>query len=203
MSLFDRIRSLFEDEEEPRYESGPEPSNLFDLSGAALTMEDTLGYEPTGHAALCFSAPDDEDFDVTLEDLKAVLEASEADEGIRSRFTEDDHGYRWVVLEDDSVEDLVTNLQFAAETFVDRHYDEHLLAALLSFRRDERRAYWIYVFDRGTFYPFVPEPDEDRERDTPTEFRLQSVLEDDLEIEPDETHWYPLWPDRPGNHPWD
>lgn len=200
MGLLDALRDLLGGEKDAP-EPSTDPAVLFELSGVALTMESELGYEPTGHAALCFSAPDSDHFETTIDDLRAVLEASEADVGTRARFHEDDHGFRWVVLEDDSVEDLVTNLQFAGETFVERSYDEHLLAALLAFERKGRRAYWIYSFDRGTFYPFVP--DGDRERDAATEFRLRSVLDPELPVEPDESEWYPLWPDRPGDHPWE
>lgn len=200
MGLFDSILGLFGDDD-----SAPEPSTkpeiLFKLSGAALTMKDDLGYEPTSHAALVFAAPDADHFETTLDDLKSVLDASEADVGTRSRFLEDDHGYRWIVIEDDSVEELVTTLRFASETLVERNYDEHLLAALLSFERRDRQAYWIYSFERGTFYPFVP--DGERERDTATEFRLRSVLEPELPVEPEESEWYPLWPDQPGQHPWE
>lgn len=200
MGLLDTVFGLFGDGDE-----SPEPSTnpeiLFELTGAAMTMEEDLGYAPTGHAALCFSAPDADHFETTLDDLEAVLDASEADVGTRSRFLEDGHGFRWIVIEDDVVEDLVTTLRFASETLVERNYDEHLLAALISFERRDRRAYWLYSFDRGTFYPFVP--DGDRERDTATEFRLRSVLDPALPVEQDESEWYPLWPDRPGQHPWE
>lgn len=199
MGLLDTIRGLFgggDDAPEP----STDPEIIFELSGAALTMESDLGYEPTGHAALCFSAPDTQYFESTIDDLRAVLEASEAEVGTEARFHEDDHGYRWVVIEDDSTEELVTNLRFAADTFVERDYDEYLLAALLAFERKGRRAYWIYSFDRGTFYPFVP--DGDRERDAATEFRLRSVLGPEIPVEPDESEWYPLWPSEQGAHPW-
>jgi hypothetical protein len=202
MGLFDRLTDFFGGTGEPAFE--PDSEDLLALSGAALTMSDDLGYEPTGHGALCFSTPADGDsFELTLEDLRGVLKATEAETGMDVSFQSDDHGYQWVVLVDDAVESLVTNLQFASQTFVERGYDEHLLAVLLAFERDDTTAYLVYSFDRGRFYPFVPSPDAERERDTPTEFRLRSVLDAELPIEADESQWYPLWPDRPGDHPWE
>lgn len=202
MGLFDRLTDLFGSSADPDLE--PDSEDLLELSGTALTMSDDLGYEPTGHGALCFSTPaDEESFELTLDDLRGVLEATEAETGMNVSFEDDGHGFQWVVLVDDAVESLVTNLQFASQTFVESGYDEQLLAVLLAFERDETTAYLVYSFDRGRFYPFVPKPDAERERDTPTEFRLRSVLDGELPIETDESQWYPLWPDRPGNHPWE
>ena len=52
-------------------------------------------------------------------------------------------------------------------------------------------AFLVYLFKRGTFYPFVPTGAE--KRDTEQEFRLKSLLADDLEIEADLSRWFPLW----------
>ena len=63
------------------------------------------------------------------------------------------------------------------------------------------RVYWLYSFRRGTYYPFAPRGDH--ERDRRLEFKLRSVLEGELAVENDEAYWYPLWPDAPGGHPWE
>jgi hypothetical protein len=52
-------------------------------------------------------------------------------------------------------------------------------------------AYLVYLFKRGTFYPFVPMGGE--KRDTEEELRLRSLVSDDLEVEPDLDRWFPLW----------
>ena len=52
-------------------------------------------------------------------------------------------------------------------------------------------AFLVYLFKRGTFYPFVPTGGG--KRDTEEEFRLKSLLADDLEIESDLSRWFPLW----------
>jgi PspAB-like protein len=52
-------------------------------------------------------------------------------------------------------------------------------------------AYLVYLFKRGTFYPFVPIGPE--KRDTEEELRLRSLVSDDLEVEPDLDRWFPLW----------
>jgi len=80
-------------------------------------------------------------------------------------------------------------------------FGSRLLAAVFGFERDGVDAYWIYSFRRGAYYPFSPKGTSDRNQQV--EFKLQSVLDGELGLEDDEAYWYPLWPDTPGNHPWE
>ena len=52
-------------------------------------------------------------------------------------------------------------------------------------------AYLVYLFKRGTFYPFVPDGHE--QRNTEQELKLKSLVADDLAVEPDLDRWFPLW----------
>ena len=52
-------------------------------------------------------------------------------------------------------------------------------------------SYLVYLFKRGTFYPFVPTGHE--QRSTEEEFRIRSLVADDLAVEPDLDRWFPLW----------
>ena len=52
-------------------------------------------------------------------------------------------------------------------------------------------SYLVYLFKRGTFYPFVPSGHE--QRNTQQELRLKSLVADDLVVEPDLDRWFPLW----------
>jgi len=58
----------------------------------------------------------------------------------------------------------------------------------------------VHSFRRGSYYPFVPDGDE---RDSRTAFKLSSVMDGELDVEGDQSFWYPLWPDQPGGHPWE
>jgi hypothetical protein len=51
--------------------------------------------------------------------------------------------------------------------------------------------YLVYLFKRGTFYPFVPDGHE--HRDTEQELKLKSLVADDLTVETDLDRWFPLW----------
>jgi hypothetical protein len=52
-------------------------------------------------------------------------------------------------------------------------------------------AFLVYLFKRGTFYPFVPDGHE--HRDTEEELKLKSLVSDDLVVEADLDRWFPLW----------
>ena len=52
-------------------------------------------------------------------------------------------------------------------------------------------AFLVYLFKRGTFYPFVPDGHE--RRDTEQELKLKSLVADDLTVETDLDRWFPLW----------
>jgi hypothetical protein len=51
--------------------------------------------------------------------------------------------------------------------------------------------YLVYLFKRGTFYPFIPDGHE--HRDLEGELKLKSLVSDDLKVEPDLDRWFPLW----------
>ncbi|SHH09070.1 PspA-associated protein PspAB [Halobaculum gomorrense] len=226
MGIFDTLRSVLGSRAEADAVSDADPEDLFGMSTAYVTMEADLGFASVGEAALCFSSVDSTDFAETVDAVEAILDAGAEETGTTFRRHEDDHGYHWVILADDDPEDLVTSVHFAADEFVERGYGSRLLAALFGFadergrggsgasasgtrtgsgatreRGPDRRAYWVYSFRRGAYYPFVPESTS--ERDSKLEFKLESVLDGELDLESDKEYWYPLWPNSPNGHPWE
>ena len=209
MGLFDGLREVLGIRAEADATRKADPEDLFGMSTAYVTMEAELGYEAVGEAALCFSEVDSADFSDAVEEVHEILEVGAEETGTEAEGHTDDYGYSWVVLRDDDFEDLVTSLHFAADTLMERGYGSRLLAALFAFRdasgrqRDGQYAYWVYSFRRGAYYPFAPDPDADHERDQASEFKLESKLDGELSVEDDKAFWYPLWPDRAGDHPWE
>ncbi|MFB6136335.1 MAG: hypothetical protein ABEJ04_06210 [Halobacteriaceae archaeon] len=204
MGLLDGLRELLGLRAEADAGRDADPEDLFELSTGYVTMATELDFEPTGGAGLCFGSVDSTDFADAVDEVADVLAAGEAETGTTAAFREDAHGYSWVVFEDDDFEDLVTSVHFAADTFLERGYGSRLLAAAFGFARDGgsgdgERAYWVYSFRRGAYYPFAPRGE--RERDTRLEFKLEAVMAGELTVA-DEEYWYPLWPDAPGGDPW-
>jgi len=209
MGIMDAIRQVLGLQAEADATRAADPDDLFGMSTAYITMGADLGYDAAGAGALCFSGVDSTDFRDAVGEVHDILERGRVETGTEATLQEDSKGYEWVVLEDEDVEDLVTSIHFAADTLIERGYGSRLLAALFAFERDagtageraEGYVYWIYSFRRGAYYPFAPL--DGHERDQAAEFKLQSVLDGELGLEPDKEYWYPLWPDRPGEHPWE
>ncbi|MFB6353243.1 MAG: hypothetical protein ABEJ92_04080, partial [Halobacteriales archaeon] len=185
MGVLDAVRAWLGLGAEAGAARAADPEDLFGMSTAHVTMAADLDFEPLDRAALCFSGVDSTDFADTLANVESLVEAG--DEGTVAETREDGHGYRWVVLRDDDFEDLVVGVHAAADEFSVRGYDARLLAAVFGFeRRPDRfrniaadagdapeRAYWVYSFRRGAYYPFAPRGEG--ERDHGLEFKLRSV----------------------------
>ena len=201
MGLLDGLRAVLGLRAETDARRDADPDDLFGMSTAYLTMEADLGYDSLDIGALCFSGVDSRSFRDAVDEVEAILEAGREETGTEFSVTSDDHGYHWVVLEDDNPEDLITSMHFAADTFIEHGYGSRLLAAVFAYEDHDGPAYWIYSFRRGAFYPFAPRPG--RERDSSAEFTLESTLDGELEIEREKEYWYPLWPSSGGTHPWE
>ncbi|WP_134671135.1 PspA-associated protein PspAB [Halorussus marinus] len=201
MGLFDGLREVLGIRAEADATREADPEDLFGMSTAYITMEAELGYAAVGEAALCFSEVDNTDFRDAMDEVHDILEFGAEETGTEAEGHTDEYGYSWVVLRDDDFEDLVTSLHFAADTLIEHGYGSRLLAAVFAFEQDDTGAYWVYSFRRGAYYPFVPQGTSDR--DSGAEFKLESNLDGELEVETDKEYWYPLWPDAPGRHPWE
>jgi hypothetical protein len=204
MGLLDTLREALGMRAEADATRGAAPDDLFGMSTAYVTMEANLDYRSTGDAALCFSGVDSTEFTDAVRAIEEILAAGEEETGTAFDVRTDGKGYEWVVLHDDDPEDLVTSVHFAADELTERGFGSRLLAAVFAFERpqDEGTAYWLYSFRRGAYYPFVPDPDAHHERVSRLERKLETVLEGELEVEPEKEYWYPLWPES-GRHPWE
>lgn len=206
MGLLRAVRQLLGVSAETAATREADPDDLFELPSATLTMEADLGFGAGRQAGLCVADVDSTAFRDAVEEVQEILTVGES--GTLAEFREDSHGYRWIVLEADAFEDLVTGVHYAAKTLVDTEFGSRLQAAVFAFEATDRAGpetgsyvYWVYSFRRGTFYPFVP--DGEQSRDQSAELKLSGVLEGELSVENDREYWYPLWPDSPGNQPWE
>jgi hypothetical protein len=204
MGLLDTLREALGMRAEADATRSANPDDLFGMSTAYVTMEADLDYRSTGDAALCFSGVDSTDFTAAVRAIEDILAAGEEETGTAFDVRTDGKGYEWVVLHDDDPEDLVTSVHFAADELVERGFGSRLLAAVFAFEQpdEDYTAYWLYSFRRGAYYPFVPDPDAHHERVSRLERKLETVLEGELEVEPEKEYWYPLWPES-GRHPWE
>lgn len=185
----------------------PNLDNLFTLPEAALTLQSSAGLVFTGNAGICWSPPSGQNqADVTKEiaDLLALPDEASDPGTLTTRVdastitqSVDSFGYRWLLIEERAVDVLVARVHLANSTIDEAGYGPQLLCSVFALgpepgaSDDAKSCYLIYLFKRGTFYPFAPSGNQTR--DTQYELRLRSILSEDVAIEPDLSRWFPVW----------
>jgi len=109
--------------------------------------------------------------------------------------SKDSYGYTWLVSNhmSDEMDALVTDLHAVNSALVDGGFGPQLLCTLVAFRdENNRRLSLVYLYKRGTFYPFAPLGGGNN-RDNALELQVKGVLGDDLKFEQDLTRWFPVW----------
>jgi hypothetical protein len=171
----------------------PAPDRLFAMSTAYITLEGTLGLRSAEKAAIVFQPLATADFDGIVRDMEEVVRGTGSDAGTTVDRTDDDFGYRWMVLSDPDFEDLVVGINAVSGALQGGGYGDRILCAVFAFRDEQDRpVYLIYNYKRGTFYPFVPAGGA-QQRDNERELRLKAQIGAELPIEADLERWFPLW----------
>jgi hypothetical protein len=177
----------------------PKLDALFGVTAAAVTLEASLGLRPTGQAAVCFKPASGQGFAVASEELRGLLELAVKEAASTVRVEDDRYGYRWMVLGDPDPEDLVTDVHLVNSTLEQHGFGPQLLCSVFGFAdaggsgktSDQRRCHLVYLYKRGTFYPFAPL--EGERRDNELELQMRGALGSDLPIEPELARWFALW----------
>ena len=172
---------------------GVAPDRLFAMTTAYVTMQTGLDMKSTGGAGIVFQPLDTADFSQILKDAEELLRGTAQETGSALESTDDEFGYRWMVLVDPDFEDLVVGLNAVSTALEAGGYGDRILCAVFAFRDDAGKpVYWIYNYKRGSFYPFVPASGE-QQRDNERELRLKAQIGAELPIEADLERWFPLW----------
>jgi PspAB-like protein len=171
---------------------GPAPDRLFAITTAQVTLETGLDIKHKGAAAIIFQPLPTADFDSIVKEAEELVRGTAEDSATKVEFTDDQFGYRWLILRDTDFEDLVVSLNAVSTELQGGGYGDRLLAALFPFEEKDKPLYLIYNFKRGAYYPFVPAPGE-KARDNEREMRLKAQLANELPMEQDVTRWFPLW----------
>jgi hypothetical protein len=173
---------------------GPAPDRLFAISTAYVTLQSEHQIDPAGSAAIVFQALATSEFESTIRDMEDVVRATGGETGTQVSSQDDDYGYRWMVLKDDSVEDLAVGINAVSSSIETAGHGERLLCAVFSFLDARKQPiYFIYNYKRGYWYPFVPQPGNANERSTEHELQLKAQMSGELPMEPELERWFPLW----------
>lgn len=168
--------------------------SLFAVPGAAITLEAAMGLTSAGAAAVCFKPASAYDFTETRNEIGELLALSAKDTGSEISQHHDSYGYHWIIVRDPDLDDLVTSVHMVNSSLAERGFDQQLLATVFAFRGEGGAVvYLVYLFKRGTFYPFVPASGGGERRDNQKELQLQSALSNEVPLEADLTRWFPIW----------
>ena len=169
----------------------PDLDQLFAVPSAAITLATTTDYTPTGVGSVCFRAAEGAAFASLQREVRTLLDA---DQGPPVEVTQDSYGFTWIVARHDpsEVSELVTDLHAVNTTLADQGFGPQLLCSLVAFADPAGHTLGlVYLYKRGTFYPFAPVGDQ--RRDNAVELQVRGALVNDLRIEADVTRWFPVW----------
>jgi len=119
--------------------------------------------------------------------------------GVPVEFSQDEYGYTWLLVRHSPQEvvELVNDLHAVNTLLEEGGFGPQLLCSLVGFRAaahgDDRSLALVYLYKRGTFYPFAPKPGQREKRDSAMELQVRGLLTDDLPMEPDLARWFPVW----------
>src|SRR3954452_16278761 len=171
----------------------PAADRLFAMSTAYVKMETELDLVTSGKAAIVFQPLATSDFEGIVKDMEEVLQGTGEEMGTTVTSTDDEFGYRWMILNDPDMEDLVVGVNAVSTAIQAGGYGDRVLCAVFAFRdKREKPGYWIYNYKRGAFYPFVPAGGA-QQRDNERELRLKAQIGGELPLEGDIARCFPLW----------
>ena len=164
---------------------------LFAVPDAGITLQSALGFEPTGRGAVCFRAAEGPAFRQTLDDVVALLDN---DDDPDIELSTDEFGFAWLLARQPDLSALATDLHAVNTSLEAQGFGPALLCSLVSFSDPTGRSLaLVYLYKRGTFYPFAPTGSGTRQRDNLLELQVRDLLSGEIAVERDLTKWLAVW----------
>ncbi|MGV9264399.1 PspA-associated protein PspAB [Kitasatospora sp. NPDC003701] len=174
----------------------PDLDQLFGVPSAALTLEAAAGFRPTGVGSVCFASVEGGAFVEVERQVRALLDADTERGGVPVEASKDAYGYSWLLARHtpEELPELVNDLHAVNSELEANGFGPQLLCSLVGFRSAEGQPLaLVYLYKRGTFYPFAPVPGGGEKRNSPLELQVNAMLGNDLRLEKDLTRWFPVW----------
>ncbi len=188
-------------------------NKLWDSMSSASKMVATIrrggsAISPRRQAGIIFKPDDGNSFMANLEEhLNNILHVGEGATKTGFDLADDDHGMRWVILDDGNFTDLLSSVYTVSNAIQHNGVRGNLLAAVFNFdfagkavateSADNPRflqSYLIFRFDRNSYYPFIPTGVKEGDRDREREKELgASMRNHGLNLERSFSEWLGLW----------
>jgi hypothetical protein len=175
-----------------RTSSAPNLDDLFLVPSAAVTLQTAAGLMPTGNGSVCFRSAAGAAFEQTQAEVVALIEADPDTPEVE--VTADSFGFTWLSIgrDPDDVAGLCTDLHAVNTALETQGFGDGLLCSLVPFEATGgARVGLVYLYKRGTFYPFAPKGP--RLRDNLLEIQVRDALAAELPIENDLQRWLAVW----------
>ena len=186
MGLFDILRGKREIKQ-------PATDRLFAMSTAYESMTSGMGLTSSGEAAIVFQPLATSDFQSIVTDMEEVLKGTGDEIGSSVETSDDEFGYRWMIVQDPDLEDLAVGINAVTDALAVGGYNERVLCAVFAFEDQAKQPiYFIYNYKRGAWYPFVPARGG-KQRNSERELQIKAQVGQGLPIEAELERWFPLW----------
>lgn len=167
--------------------------SLFLVPSAAITLQTTLGYTPTGDGSVCYRAAAGVAFEQVQAEVVQLLEST--GDAPQVRVSKDSFGFSWIEIDREpgaGVEGLCTGLHAVNTSLEANGFGPGLLCTLVGFESSAGRTLGlVYLYKQGTFYPFAPSGRQ--QRDNLLEIQVRDALTGELPIEQDMSRWLAVW----------
>jgi hypothetical protein len=176
--------------------SKPKQANLdslFLVPSAAIALETTIGFTPTGDGSVCYRAATGVAFDAVQSDVVELLRSTADTPEIR--VSTDSFGFSWIEIDREpgaDVEGLCTGLHAVNTSLEEQGFGPGLLCTVVGFADPSgRKLGLVYLYKQGTFYVFAPTGPQ--QRDNLLEIQARDVLTGELPVEQDLSRWLAVW----------
>jgi hypothetical protein len=172
----------------------PDLDQLFALPGAAVTLQAASDLVPTGVGSVCVKPAEGGAFAGLREQIQQLLAVDDTTGTSKYEESTDSFGFTWLTRRTttEDISGLITDLHAINSTLDAAGFGAALLCTLVAFSDGKEPAIGlIYLYKRGTWYPFAPTGKD--KRDNMREMKIKADLGDDLKVEQDLSRWFPVW----------
>ena len=113
--------------------AGPAPDRLFAITTAYVQLEGGLSITSAATAAIVFQPLATADFNSIVKEMEEVVRATSADSDTQVDASDDSYGFRWLVLEGSSFDDLVVGINAVSSALETGGYGDRVLCAVFAF----------------------------------------------------------------------
>jgi hypothetical protein len=179
-----------------RTTTAPNLDDLFLVPSAAVTLQTAAGLTPTGEGSVCFRSAAGAAFEQIQAEVVSLIEADP--ETPEVEVTTDSFGFTWLSIErdDHDLAGLCTDLHAVNTTLETQGFGDGLLCSLVPFEASGgSRVGLVYLYRRGTFYPFAPstQAGDRKQRDNLLELQVRDALAGELPVEQELSRWLAVW----------